>query len=160
MPIDPAVAADPERFMRVAIDAARAAEAEGDLPIGAVAVLGGEIIATAGNRRAIDQDPTAHAEMLVLRDAAAVVGEWRLTDVTLVVTLEPCPMCAGALWAARIGGLVFGAVDMKAGATGSLYHLGSDPRLNHEYPTRAGVLGAECAALLTDFFSGRRSTEV
>ena len=160
MPIDAAVAADPERFMRLAIDAARAAEAAGDLPIGAVAVRDGDVIATAGNRRAIDQDPTAHAELLVLRDAAAVVGEWRLGEVTVVITLEPCPMCAGAMWASRIGGVVFGAVDMKAGATGSLYHLGSDPRLNHEFPTRAGVLGEECASLLTTFFASRRTTEI
>ncbi|MEI2651727.1 MAG: nucleoside deaminase [Microthrixaceae bacterium] len=101
MPIDAAVAADPERFMRLAIDAARAAEAAGDLPIGAVAVRDGDVIATAGNRRAIDQDPTADAELLVLREAAAVVGEWRLGEVTVVITLEPCPMCAGAMWASR-----------------------------------------------------------
>jgi len=143
--IDPAVLADPERFMRAALGAAEDAVAAGDLPV-----------ATAGNRRAVDHDPTAHAEMLVLREAAAAGGEWRLSDVTVVVTLEPCPMCAGALWAARIGGLVFGAADMKAGATGSLYHLGSDPRLNHEYPTVGGVLAAECATLLTDFFAARR----
>lgn len=157
MPIDADVAADPERFMRLAIEAARSAEADGDLPIGAVAVVGGEVIASAGNRRTVDGDPTAHAELLVLRDAATQTGEWRLNDLTVVVTLEPCPMCAGALWAARVGGLVFGAADMKAGATGSLYHLGSDPRLNHEYPTRGGVLAAECAAMLTDFFEARRS---
>ena len=156
MTIDAAVAAEPERFMRLAIAAAHDAVAAGDLPIGAVAVRDGEVIATAGNRRTIDHDPTAHAEVLVLRQAAQLAGSWRLNDVTVVVTLEPCPMCAGALWAARIGGLVFGAADMKAGATGSLYHLGSDPRLNHEYPTRAGVLGAECGLLLSDFFANRR----
>ena len=160
MTIDPAVVADPDRYMRLAIEAALAAEAEGDLPIGAVAVLDGNVIATAGNRRAVDRDPTAHAEILALRQAAEVIGEWRLTDVTIVVTLEPCPMCAGAMWASRIGGVVFGAVDMKAGATGSLYHLGSDPRLNHEFPTRAGVLGAECADLLTRFFATRRGAEI
>lgn len=156
MTFDPAVAADPERYMRLAIEQARRAELEGDIPIGAIAVLDGEVIAAAGNRRAIDGDPTAHAEILVLREAAVFTGEWRLDGVTLVVTLEPCPMCAGALWASRIGGLVFGAADMKAGATGSLYHLGSDPRLNHEYPTTGGVLGAECAAMLTGFFGARR----
>jgi tRNA(adenine34) deaminase len=117
------------------------------------------VIATAHNRRSIDADPTAHAEILVLRDAAAVVGEWRLSDVTVVVTLEPCPMCAGALWAARVGGVVFGAADLKAGATGSLYHLGADPRLNHEYPTAGGVLAEECGALLTEFFATKRSAE-
>lgn len=157
MTIDAAVAADPERFMRLAIDAALAAEAAGDLPVGAVAVLDGAVVATAGNRRSLDNDPTAHAELLVLREASAVVGSWRLNDVTIVVTLEPCPMCAGGMWAARIGGVVFGAVDMKAGATGSLYHLGSDPRLNHEFPTKAGVLGEECAAMLTRFFGSRRT---
>ena len=156
MPIDPAVLEDPARFMRSAIDAARVAEELGDLPIGAVAVLGGEIIATAGNRRAIENDPLGHAELIVIGEAAASTGEWRLSDVTIVVTLEPCPMCAGAMWASRIGGLVFGAYDLKAGATGSLYHLGSDPRLNHEYPTVGGVLGAECGDLLTRFFAARR----
>ena len=142
--------------MRLAIDAARAAEAAGDLPIGAVAVRDGDVIATAGNRRAIDQDPTAHAELLVLREAAAVVGEWRLGEVTVVVTLEPCPMCAGALWATRIGGVVIGAESFEAGALGTLYHLGQDPRLNHEFPVRAGVRREESATLLQGFFASRR----
>lgn len=155
--IDPAVAADPERFMRLALDEARASEAAGDLPIGAVAIRGGEVIAAAHNRRSLDRDPTAHAEILALRQAAAATGDWHLDDVTVVVTLEPCPMCAGALWAARIGGVVFGAVDMKAGATGSLYHLGADPRLNHEYPVRGGVLADECGAILTSFFAAKRT---
>lgn len=155
--IDPAVASDPERFMRLALDEARAAEAAGDLPIGAVAVRDGEVIAAAHNRRSLDRDPTAHAEILALRTAAATIGDWHLDDVTVVVTLEPCPMCAGALWAARIGGVVFGAADMKAGATGSLYHLGADPRLNHEYPVLGGVMAGECGAMLTSFFAARRT---
>ncbi|MFN8049993.1 MAG: tRNA adenosine(34) deaminase TadA [Acidimicrobiales bacterium] len=160
MPIDPAVLAAPEPYMRLALDAAAAAEAAGDLPIGAVAVRDGEVIATAHNRRNIDGDPTAHAEILALRAAAEVVGDWRLTDVTVVVTLEPCPMCAGALWAARVGGVVFGAVDMKAGANGSLYQLGADPRLNHEYAVRGGVLADECASVLSRFFEARRAPRV
>ena len=156
MSIDPVVAADPTRYMRLALAAAVAAEAAGDLPIGAVAVRNGEVIATAHNRRTIDGDPTAHAEVLLLRDAAIATGDWRLSDVTVVVTLEPCPMCAGALWAARVGGVVFGAADMKAGSNGSLYHLGSDPRLNHEYEARGGVLADECAAVLSEFFARQR----
>ncbi|NLA35895.1 MAG: nucleoside deaminase [Actinobacteria bacterium] len=157
MALDPAVAAAPEAFMRLAIEAAHAAVEAGDLPIGAVAVCRGEVIATAHNRRTIDQDPLAHAELLVIAEAARQLGEWRLNDVTIVVTLEPCPMCAGALWASRIGGVVYGALDLKAGANGSLYNLGSDPRLNHEYDVRARVMEAECAALLTDFFSAKRN---
>lgn len=160
MALDPAVAAAPETFMRLAIDAARAAEVAGDLPIGAVAVHRGEVIATAHNRRTIDRDPLAHAELLVIAEAAKRVGEWRLNDVTVVVTLEPCPMCAGALWASRIGGVVFGAMDLKAGANGSLYNLGSDPRLNHEYEVKARVLEDECGALLTEFFAAKRNGAV
>lgn len=149
--------AEPERYMRRALDAAAESVAAGDLPVGAVAVLAGEVVAVTHNRRTLDGDPTAHAEVLALRAAAEVVGEWRLGDVTLVVTLEPCPMCAGAMWASRVGGVVFGAYDLKAGATGSLYHLGADPRLNHEFETRGGVLAEECAAALTAFFAERRS---
>jgi tRNA(adenine34) deaminase len=117
---------------------------------------GGQVVARRHNERELTGDPTAHAEVLALRDAAAAVGSWRLTDCTLVVTLEPCPMCAGAAWASRIGRVVFGTPDLRAGATGSLYHLGSDPRLNHEYDTVAGVRAAECADLLVRFFATRR----
>lgn len=156
MAIDAAVLADPASFMELALDAAAGAELAGDLPIGAVAVHHGSVIASAGNRRAIDNDPTAHAEVLVLQAAAELLGTWRLTDVTVVVTLEPCPMCAGALWAARAGGVVFGAADMKAGATGSLYNLGADPRLNHEFDVLAGVMAEQCAHRLTAFFASRR----
>ena len=136
-------------------EAARAGE-HGDVPVGAVALAGGEVLARRHNERELRGDPTAHAEVLALRDAAAALGTWRLTDVTLVVTLEPCPMCAGALVAARVGRLVFGAVDPKAGACGSLYNLCADPRLNHELPVVAGVLAERSAALLEGFFAGRR----
>jgi tRNA(adenine34) deaminase len=158
MSIDSAVSDEPDRFMRLALAAAAQAEAAGDLPIGAVAVRDGEVIATAHNRRSIDRDPTAHAEILVLREAASVVGEWRLNDVTVVVTLEPCPMCAGALWAARVGRLVFGAADPKAGAAGSLYNFATDPRLNHETEVVPGIRAEECGELLARFFRSRRSS--
>jgi tRNA(adenine34) deaminase len=143
--------------MAIALDEARAAEAHGDVPIGAV-VLGddGRVVARRHNERELTGDPTAHAEVLALRDAAAAVGSWRLAGCTLVVTLEPCPMCAGAAWASRIHRVVFGTPDLRAGATGSLYHLGSDPRLNHEYATVAGIRGEECADLLVRFFATRR----
>ena len=156
VPIDDVVLAEPERFMAEAIAEAEAAGAAGDVPIGAVAVIDGRIVARTGNRRERDQDPTAHAEVLALRSASIVSGSWRLPEVTVVVTLEPCPMCAGALWASRIGGVVFGADDPKGGATGSLYHLGADPRLNHEYPVVGGVLADRCGGLLTNFFQSIR----
>jgi tRNA(adenine34) deaminase len=143
--------------MSTALDEARAAADHGDVPIGAV-VLGpdGTILARRHNEREAAGDPTAHAEVLALRDAAAALGSWRLDGCTLVVTLEPCPMCAGAAWAARLGRVVFGTADLRAGATGSLYHLGSDPRLNHEYDTVGGVRAEECADLLVRFFAARR----
>ena len=124
--------------------------------VGAVVVVNGEIVARRHNERERTGDPTAHAELLAVRDAAAAVGSWRLDGATVVVTLEPCPMCAGALQQARVERVVFGAADMKAGACGSLYHLGQDPRLNHEFVTTQGVLADECAALLSDFFVARR----
>jgi tRNA(adenine34) deaminase len=143
--------------MAIALEEARAALAHGDVPIGAVA-LGpdGHVLARRHNERELRKDPTAHAEVLALRDAAAAVGGWRLSGVTLVVTLEPCPMCAGAAWAARLGRLVFGAADPKAGAAGSLYNLCVDPRLNHELAVRGGVAAAEAGELLSDFFAQRR----
>lgn len=155
---DPTVVdvADDDAGVRAALAEARLAPAHGDVPIGAVVVLDGRIVGRGHNERELRQDPTAHAEVLALREAAATTGSWRLTDATLYVTLEPCPMCAGALVNARIGRVVFGAADLKAGACGSLYHLGSDPRLNHEFPVRAGVLGEACADLLTEFFAERR----
>ncbi len=140
-----------------ALGEAAAATAHGDVPVGAVALFGGRVVASRHNERELTGDPTAHAELLALADAAAVVGSWRLSDVTLVVTLEPCPMCAGALVASRLGAVVFGAADPKAGACGSLYNLCADPRLNHEVAVTAGVRAEESAALLTTFFAGRRA---
>ena len=147
-----------DELMGLALDEARAAAAHGDVPIGAVVarVDDGTVIAARHNERELAADPTAHAEILALRDAAAAVGSWRLTDLVLVVTLEPCTMCAGALVNARIGALVFGTPDPKAGAVGSRYHLLADPRLNHECPVTPGVRADEAAALLRDFFSSRR----
>jgi tRNA(adenine34) deaminase len=147
-----------EEAMGLALDEARAAAAAGDVPVGAVLLdPDGAVVAVARNERELIGDPTAHAEVLALRGAAAALGGWRLAGCTLVVTLEPCPMCAGALVAARIGRVVFGAVDPKAGACGSLYNLCVDPRLNHEVAVTAGVRGDECAAVLSEFFAARRS---
>ncbi len=145
-----------EQAMAVALDEARQAAEAGDVPIGAVVVSDGRIIARAHNRREADLDPTAHAELLALRAAAAALGRWRLPDVTVYVTLEPCPMCAGALVAARVGRLVFGAADPKAGACGSLYNLCVDPRLNHELPVTDGILAGQSGELLSAFFERRR----
>jgi len=142
--------------MGLALAEAAAAPGHGDVPVGAVALVAGRVVASRHNERELTGDPTAHAEILALADAAAALGTWRLTDVTLVVTLEPCPMCAGALVAARLGRVVFGATDPKAGACGTLYNLCADPRLNHEVPVTRGVRADECAALLTGFFDDRR----
>jgi tRNA(adenine34) deaminase len=147
---------DDEAAMRLALDEAAAAAEHGDVPIGAVALVDGEVVARRHNERELTGDPTAHAELLCLRDAAAVRGTWRLDGVTLVVTLEPCPMCAGALWAARLDRLVYGAPDPKAGAAGSLYNLCADPRLNHEVVVTHGILADESTALLQAFFAERR----
>jgi len=145
-------------LMGVALEEARAALGHGDVPIGAVVARrdDGAIVARRHNEREATGDPTAHAEVLALRDAAAAAGTWRLDDHVLVVTLEPCPMCAGAIVAARIPCVVFGAADPKAGALGSLYHLGSDPRLNHACEVVDGVRADECAAVLRSFFADRR----
>ncbi len=142
--------------MAIALEEARAAGAEGEIPVGAVVLVGGRVVARAHNRREGSADPTAHAELLALREACGEAGTWRLPEATVVVTLEPCAMCAGAMVQARVGRVVFGAADPKAGACGSLYHLGSDPRLPHEFEVRPGVLADECATLLTDFFQERR----
>jgi tRNA(adenine34) deaminase len=142
--------------MRLALVEAEAALAHGDVPVGAVALADGRVIASRHNERERLQDPMAHAEILALRDAAKALGTWRLSAVTLVVTLEPCSMCAGALVGARSGRLVFGAADPKAGACGSLYQLCGDPRLNHELPVTAGILADEAGLLLAEFFAGRR----
>jgi len=145
-----------EEAMGLALDEAARATAHGDVPVGAVALVAEQVVSSGHNERELRGDPTAHAELVVLRAAAAAVGSWRLDDVTLVVTLEPCPMCAGALVAARVGRLVFGAADPRAGAAGSLYNLCVDPRLNHELPVTPGVRAAEAGDLLTAFFAIRR----
>jgi tRNA(adenine34) deaminase len=142
--------------MRRAIAEAERALAHGDVPVGAVALVGGAVVAARHNERELRPDPTAHAELLLLSDVAAATGSWRMDEVTIVVTLEPCAMCAGAMVNGRVGRLVFGAYDQKAGAVGSLYNLCSDPRLNHEVRVTGGVLADQCAALLTAFFEGRR----
>ncbi len=142
--------------MRLALEEAAAAAEHGDVPVGAVVLLGGEVIARRHNERELQGDPTAHAEVLALRDAATARGTWRLDGTTLVVTLEPCPMCAGAALAARVDRIVFGAADPKAGACGSLYNLAADPRLNHEMDLAGGLLAEESARLLQGFFAARR----
>ena len=142
--------------MRLAMVEAVAAEAHGDVPIGAVVVRDGVVIAARHNERELTGDPTAHAEVLALRDAATVVGHWRLLDCTLYVTLEPCVMCAGATVNARVGRVVFGATDPKAGAVTSLFQVCGDERLNHRPPVTSGVLAEECGALLKAFFAARR----
>ncbi|HVZ72859.1 MAG TPA: tRNA adenosine(34) deaminase TadA [Polyangia bacterium] len=143
-------------FMRQALAAAEAAAAIGEVPVGAVVVLGGEIVAIAHNERETASDPTAHAEVLALRRAAAKLGSWRLTDAELFVTMEPCPMCAGALVNARVRRVVFGCDDPKAGAVRTLYSLLDDKRLNHRVEVTPGVLGPESGALLRGFFSRLR----
>lgn len=142
--------------MRQALSEAERAQAHGDVPVGAVVVHGDELIAAAGNERELRNDPTAHAELLVLRTAAERLGRWRLDDCTLFVTLEPCSMCAGAIINARVSTVVYGAADVKAGAFGSLYNLAADPRLNHEPLVRHGVLAAESSRLLQQFFASKR----
>jgi len=144
--------------MGLALDEARAAEAAGEVPVGAVVVVDAQVVARAHNRREADADPSAHAELLALRAACASAGSWRLPRAEVVVTLEPCPMCAGALVAARVARVVFGAADPKAGALGSLYNLGADPRLPHELEVRAGVRAEECGVLLRSFFADRRES--
>jgi tRNA(adenine34) deaminase len=145
-----------EDFMRMALAEARAAEEGGEVPVGAIAVHEGAVIARAHNQREILQDPTAHAEMLCITQAAERLEQWRLEGVTIYVTLEPCSMCAGALVLARIDRLVFGATDPKAGACGSLMTLHQDPRLNHSIPSTSGVLAGECGELLSSFFARMR----
>jgi len=143
--------------MAIALDEARAAGTEGEVPVGAVVVVDGRLVSSRHNEREGSGDPTAHAEMLALRDAATALGGWRLSEATVVVTLEPCPMCAGALVASRVARVVFGASDPRAGACGTLYNLCSDPRLNHEVEVFGGMRATECGALLTSFFSQKRA---
>jgi len=145
--------------MRIALEEARSASAAGDVPVGAVVVRDGAILARASNRTVRDQDPTAHAEVLVLRAASAAIGSWRLEDCTLYVTLEPCAMCAGAIVLARAARVVFGAWDDKAGMVGSVGDLLRHPRLNHRPEVAGGVLEAECGELLRRFFAERRGAE-
>jgi tRNA(adenine34) deaminase len=148
---------DDTAAMRLALDEARAAVEHGDVPIGAVVLSPSrEVLAVGRNRREADGDPTAHAEVLALRAAALAVGSWRLTDCSLVVTLEPCTMCAGAAVLARVARVVYGAVDPKAGAVGSLWDVVRDRRLNHRPEVITGVLEAESADLLREFFAGHR----
>ena len=145
-----------EKYMRLALAEARAALEHGDVPIGAVIVRDGSVIARAHNQRELLQDPTAHAEVIALTQASSAMGTWRLTGCELYVTLEPCVMCAGAMVLARISRLVWGADDPKAGACVSLYRITEDERLNHRIPPTSGVLAAECGDLLRDFFRSRR----
>ena len=145
-----------ERLMALALEQARAAAALGDVPVGAVVARGEEVLAASGNAREQAQDPTAHAEILALRRAAATAGTWHLEGCTLYVTLEPCAMCSGALVLARVDRLVFGAADPKAGFAGSLGDLVRDPRLNHAVEVASGVLGDECGEILREFFRDRR----
>ena len=147
-----------EAAMREALALAAEAALAGEVPVGAVAVLDGQVVGRGRNRREEDRDPCAHAELLAIREAARTLGRWRLTGVTLVVTLEPCAMCAGAMVLARIDQLVFGAPDPKAGAVGSLMDLSSDPRLNHRFPVERGLRADECGEQLRAFFRSRRAS--
>jgi tRNA(adenine34) deaminase len=155
-PLSPIGAATDEQYMRLALAEAEAALEHGDVPVGTVAVRDGRVIARAHNQRELLGDPTAHAEMIALTQAAEAVGHWRLNGVTVYVTLEPCAMCAGALVLARVDRLVYGAEDPKTGAVRSLYQLLDDSRLNHLVPSVGGVLAEECGELLRRFFRRRR----
>ena len=142
--------------MRLALREAERAAEHGDVPIGAVVAAAGEAVGVAGNERELRPDPTAHAEILALRQAAERLGGWRIPDSVLYVTLEPCAMCAGAIVLARVPRVVYGTADPKAGAAGSVLDVLAEPRLNHRPVVEGGVLAAECALLLTDFFAARR----
>ena len=148
-----------ENWMKIAIEQAELAMRAGEVPIGCVVVHepSGNVIGRGHNRREADADPTAHAEIVALREAARALGHWRLIDCALVVTLEPCPMCAGAIVAARVPRLIYGAADPKAGAVRTLYHLCEDERLNHQVLVEDGVLAEECAELLREFFRQQRA---
>ncbi len=149
--------ADDQAFMLAALEQARAAQAAGEVPVGAVVVMDGAVIGTGFNASISSHDPTAHAEILALRDAANRLGNYRLPDCVLYVTLEPCAMCVGAMLHARIARLVYGAADPKTGACGSVIDLFAEPRLNHHAGVTAGVMGDECAALLREFFAAKRA---
>lgn len=154
--VDPEITASHEHFMRAALREAEQALAEDEVPIGAVIVRNERIIAAAHNQREQLRDPTAHAEMIAITQAAQTMESWRLEDCLLYVTLEPCPMCAGAIVQARIPWVIYGAADPKAGAVDTLYQLLGDSRLNHRATTTSGVLGTECGAILTRFFQEKR----
>jgi tRNA(adenine34) deaminase len=156
MPEEPPIASEDARWMRAAIAEADRAAALGEVPIGAVVVRGSEVVGRGHNRREVDRDPLAHAEMLAIAEAARALGGWRLVGCTMYVTLEPCAMCAGALVNSRVERLVFGAADPKAGYCGSLGDLVRDPRLNHRLEVAGGVLAEECGRLLSAFFQGLR----
>jgi tRNA(adenine34) deaminase len=143
-------------LMAIALEEAQSALAHDDVPIGAVIAVGDHVIARRHNERERTGDPTAHAEILALRDAAEALGGWRFDGATMVVTIEPCVMCAGAAHQARLSRVVFGAFDLKAGALGSLYNVGVDSRLNHEFAVDGGLLADECAALVSQFFARLR----
>ena len=145
-----------EWFMRLALREAELALAHDDVPVGAVVVAGGEVIGAGHNERELRQDPSAHAEMIALRDAARHLGSWRVLDAVLYVTLEPCAMCAGAIVLARVPRVVFGCTDPKAGAAGSVLDVLAEPRLNHRPVVAGGLLAEDCAALLRAFFASRR----
>ena len=149
---------DDARWMRAALDEARRALAEGELPVGCVIVKDGQIIASGHNMREHSGDPTDHAEVAAIRRAAKETGDWRLTGCTLYVTLEPCPMCAGAISQARLDRLVYGAADPRYGCAGSVYRIPEDPAFNHFCKSDGGVLAEECAALLDEFFASRRQS--
>ena len=143
-------------LMTIALDEANAALAHDDVPIGAVIAVGDRILARRHNERELTGDPTAHAEVLALRDAAGVLGGWRFDGATMVVTIEPCVMCAGAAHQARLSRVVFGAFDLKAGALGSLYNVGVDARLNHEFTVDGGLMADQCGTLVSQFFTRLR----
>jgi tRNA(adenine34) deaminase len=147
---------DDEHFMRRAIQEAGRALEHDDVPVGAVIVVDGEVIGAGHNERELRQDPTAHAEIIALREAAQRLGTWRILDSVLYVTLEPCAMCAGAIVLGRVGRVVYGTADPKAGAAGSVLDVLAEPRFNHRPPVQGGLLREECAALLVDFFASRR----
>jgi tRNA(adenine34) deaminase len=153
------VSTEDRELMRIALREAKAAAAHDDVPIGAVVARGGEPLAAAGNERELRGDPTAHAEVLAIRESARLLGGWRLAGCTLYVTLEPCAMCAGAIILARLDRVVYGADDPKGGAAGGILDVLSEPRLNHRPEVTAGVLAAESAALLRDFFAARRQPQ-
>ncbi len=148
-----------ETYMAMALEEARYAESIGEVPIGAVVVCDGAVVARGHNRREIDTDPSAHAEFIAIREAAIKLGRWRLSDCTVYVTLEPCPMCAGLMHQARISRLVYGVSDPKAGAVGTLYDLSNDTRLNHRFDVTRGVLAPECGSVLTTFFRRLRGRQ-